>query len=87
MFVSNHAEQVAMLHNVCVAVEHVYGQVRLPEFPQTLTIDVAWSRLREAWADDRYWLSVEELLLVGCYNGPEVSIYHHVSDVAGEGVF
>ena len=54
------------------------------EFPETLTIDVAWSTLREAWVDDRYWLSVEELFLVSCYNGPEVKIYRHVLDAAGE---
>ena len=72
-----------MLQDVCVAAQHVYGQVRHPEFPADLTVDVAWSTLRETWADERYWLSVEELFLVSCWNGPEVKIYRQVVDAAG----
>ena len=30
---------------------------------------------------------MEELLLVGCYNGPEVKIYRHVFDAAGASAF
>ena len=44
---------------------------------------MAWSILREAWLDDRYWLSVEEALLVSCWNGPEVEVYRQVVDAGG----
>ena len=47
----------------------------LPAFPATLTEATAWSVLRRAWRDDRYWLSVAELQLVGTWNGPEVEVY------------
>ena len=54
--------------------QHVYCQVRLPKFPNTLTDDMAWSTLRHAWADEQYWLSVEELLLIGGHVGPELNV-------------
>ena len=60
-FVSNREEQAAILQEVLVAVQHVYCQVRLPNYPNTLTEDMAWSTMRHAWADEQYWLSVEEL--------------------------
>ena len=80
-------EQKDILDEVLDALRHVYDQVLLPKFPDTVTDDSAWSTLRHAWSDDKYWLSVEELLLIGGYIGPELKIYSHRIEPDGAPVF
>ena len=67
IFGSTPEEQGEILLEVLDAVQHVYRQVLLPKFPNTMTDDIAWSTLRHAWSDDEYWLSMEELLFIGGY--------------------
>ena len=81
------ADQAAILQAVSVAVHHLYEQVRLPNYPDALSHEIAWSTLRCAWADEQYWLSVEELLLVGCHVGPDLQIYTRSLQPDGSGVF
>jgi hypothetical protein len=87
LFVSNRTEEAAMLQEVVVAVEHLYSQIRLPRYPETLTHEIGWNTLRHAWADDDYWLSVEDLLFIGSFIGPQLKIYRQRIISDGSAVF
>ena len=39
---SNREEQAAILQEVLIAVQHVYAQILLPKYPNTLTDEIAW---------------------------------------------
>jgi hypothetical protein len=67
----------SVFSELLLAVQRVYSIRCLPRYPINLTQDIAWRALRETWNDSNYWLSVEELLLIGCYNGPQLKVYRH----------